>query len=323
MLRAGIIGAGRIAWAYDLGIPSGGRSVSHAACLNRHPDTKLVAIFDPILESLVKFKTEYKGQVPVTCHLNLAEFMAEGLDLIIIASPPEYHKDHLLACFEAQTAYVLLEKPAVVDQIDFDLVQLAYKQNSPNTQMTVNYFRRFLPQVAHLKAYVQKSLKDRTIVQIDVTYSRNLDVNGVHQLDLVGYILDATDVPNLDWLDKRASLDPSFRMTLHGCPVNVLGLPNLGYHGLDLRVTTQDGQMTLTRNGLELNYCSKVPNPDYPGFFHLDCAVPVLPQAESKLAMRDGTYLALCDLVSRTNLSPLGGSGFAQGVLNAVKAGIP
>lgn len=321
MHRAGIIGAGRIAWGYDGGHWDGHRSVSHAACLHRHPDTELVAVYDPIADSRTAFETGYKGSKPVSCCADWDRFWQTNLDLVVIASPSDKHLDHILACFKAGIPNILLEKPVTLTRGDFDRVLTAHQALARKPKITVNYFRRFLPQTQHLKDALQTAREAQTLVRVDISYSRGLDVNGVHMLDLLGHIFDATTCPPLDWTDRTDTPNPSFGLTIHGCPIAVLGHPDLGYHGLDIRITTQDGQMTLTRNGLELLYAPKVPNPDYPGFFHLAPAQTVMAPADSHAAMIDGTYLALCDLIDGTGLSPLTQSGFAQDLLTKAQAG--
>lgn len=319
MLRAGIIGAGRIAWGLDDGAWDGTRSVTHAACLNRHPDTQLVALFDPIADSRAAFQAGYKGPSAVPCHSDLIRFFDEGFDLVVIASPSDHHCDHVLACFDAGIPHLMIEKPVTLIADDFQAVRQAHGALATKPAITVNYFRRFLPQVAALKAHLQDALRERTAACLDVTYSRDLSVNGVHLLDVIGHLFDATTAPDLEWCARPNTPDPSFGFVLNGVPVTVTGVPDLGYHALDMRLTTQSGQMILARGGLDLLHAPKVPNPDYPGFFHLDPPTPALPVNDTRAAMVDGTYLALCDLVNRTDLSPLDQSGFAQSLLANVQ----
>lgn len=320
MLQAGIIGAGRIAWRYDGGGWYGNRSVSHAACLHRHPDTELVAIYDPMPSSRIAFESGYKGPKPVICCADWECFWQANLDLVVIASPSDTHLDHILNCFDAGIPYILIEKPVTLNPNDFERVLTAHQNLTQKPNITVNYFRRFLPQTQHIKDFLQTALKKRTLVRVDISYSQSLEVNGVHMLDLLGHLFEATTCPILDWADRIDTPNPSFGLTVQNCPISVLGHPDLGYHGLDIRVTTQDGQMTLTRNGLDILYASKVPNPDYPGFFHLDPAHTIMLPADSHAAMIDGPYLALCDLIEGTGLSPLSQSGFTQDLLTKAQA---
>ncbi len=318
MLRAGIIGAGRIAWGYDMGVWDGVQSVSHASFLNRHPDTTLVALFDPVASARIAFRQGYSGTKGVRIHDTLDAFFEEGLDLVVIAAPSEWHGVHFKACLEHGVGRILIEKPVTLTMEEFSTLSALYGALDTPPSVTVNYFRRFLPQTAELKSHVQQALSTGTLARVDITYSRGLHVNGVHMLDLLGHLFDAHCAPELDYFHAPDRENPTFGLTVSGCPVAVLGASDLEYHGLEVRVTTQSGQMTLRQNGAEIWLSDKVPNPDYPGFSQLDPPKPVLPVEDTRAAMRDGTYLALCDLVDQTQLSPLDQSVFAQSLLDHV-----
>ena len=320
MLRAGIIGLGRIAWSYDAGQWSGERSVSHAACLERHPDTHLVAVYDPVSEARSAFTNGFAGIASVSVCQTLEAFFAQDLDIVIIASPSEYHVEHGLCCLDQGVPRILFEKPVALSSRGFLDLSSRYRSIRPRPLTSVNYFRRFLPQVASLKDFVREARDKEELVRIDITYSRGLIVNGSHMLDLLGHIFDLTECPPLGYIQLHDNETSSFGMEIEQCPVAVLGASGLDYHGLSLRVVSKRGHMSLTRNGQDLLYSKSVPNPDFPGFSHLDPAEPFLPLSMTRKAMLDGTYLSLCDLVSGTQLSPLDQSGFVQSVLARVAA---
>ena len=317
MLRAGIIGAGRIAWSYDFGASDGHRSVSHAACLDRHPETVLKAIFDPEAEARTRFFAEYRGPGPVALCDTLDEFLAHNLDLVTIASPSELHSGHIDACLNASIPRLWIEKPVTTDAASFEALTRQLAQCDPAPRIVVNYFRRFLPQVAEAKACLQSALTTGALRRIDATYSRSFVVNGVHFLDLVGHLFNVDAAPEFDWVDRADTDDPSFGLTLAGVPVAVQGIPDLGYHALDLRAVTDDGRLALTQGGAELTWEAKQPNPDFPGFFNLSAPSHVLEPAITGKAMLDGTYLSLCDLVDdrAPSRSPLSASAFTQTIL--------
>lgn len=319
-LRAGIIGLGRIAWSYDGGYWSGYRSVSHAACLERHPYTSLVAVFDPDSEARTSFSNGFLGASSVSICQTLDAFFAERLDVVIIASPSEFHVEHGLYCFDQRIPRIMFEKPVALSSKGFLDLNSRYNAMYPKPFTSVNYFRRFLPQVASLKAFVREAREKEELVRVDITYSRGLTVNGSHMIDLLGHLFDLTKSPPLDFIVVHDNETSSFGMEIEQCPVVVMGAAGLDYHGLSLRVVTKRGHMSLTRNGQDLLYSKAVPNPDFPGFSHLDPPESFLPISQTQKAMRDGTYLSLCDLISGTELSPLDQSGFVQSVLGYVAA---
>ena len=316
MLRAGIIGAGRIAWSYDNGVWDGKRSVSHAACLHRHPETTLAAIFDPMPDARTIFAESYAGPGPVAVCDTLEMFLAQDLDLVAIASPSELHSAHIASCLSANVKRLLIEKPVTTDAAAFRALteRLANCDSAP--RITVNYFRRFLPQVFEAKNRLQRALSSGTLRRVDATYSRTFVVNGVHFLDLIAYLFDVNEAPELDWVDN-ACADPSFGMTLQGVPVSVMGIPDLGYHALELRAATDEGRLSLTQGAAELIWEAKQPNRDFPGFFNLAPARHLLDPAITTEALLDGTYLSLCDLLddSSPSRSPFSGSALTQTVV--------
>ncbi|MAM00312.1 MAG: hypothetical protein CL583_17875 [Alteromonadaceae bacterium] len=316
-LRCGIIGAGQIAWGYDGGRWDGQHSLTHASCFDRHGDTDLVAVFDPIKASRDTFSTDYTGPSEVAVLDNLQDFLALDLDLVAIASPTRHHGDHLRACVDAGVARLWVEKPVTLELSEFEDLRAHIDAMQTPPRICVNYFRRALPQVTRLKAYVQSGV---ALTRGEVSYSRALTVNGVHLLDLLGHLFDVTTPPPLDWVRADASgANPDFGLTLAGVPITVTG-HDLPYHLIELRLTGRDGRLALTQSGGALTWEAAQPNPDYPGFFHMAAPCPEMPFVTTQAAMRDGMFLMLDNLVDEqaTPVSPLKSAYFAQSVLTLV-----
>jgi hypothetical protein len=316
-LRCGIIGAGQVAWRYDGGRWDGRSSLTHAACFDRHADTKLVAVFDPDTNSLDAFNAGYADPQSVTTYHTLEDFMALDLDLIAIASPTQYHSEHLRTCLEAGVGRVWIEKPVTLDFSEFEDLRHAVDAMQTAPRICVNYFRRALPQVAQLKAHLRTGAG---VTGVEIIYSRKLAVNGVHMLDLLGHLFDVNTPPPLDWLRKDVGgANPNFGLTIAGVPITVTG-HDMPYHLIELRVTGIHGRMALTQGGAALTWEASCPNPDYPGFFSTTPPQEVIPLAQSRIAMKDGMYLMLDNLIDAqaSPLSPLSSAHFAQGVLAQV-----
>lgn len=314
MVRAGIIGAGNIGWRYDGGVWDGRRSVSHAACIARHPRCTLVAVGDPDAQAREHARQAFSDEVLVTGDLDA--FFCQDLDLVCIASPTSHHGTHLRACLEHETDYVLLEKPVATDFTEYEqLVDLWTAHQS--TRVLVNYFRRSLPQVAKLRDACRSS----ELVALDFSYSRGLAVNGVHLLDLMGDLLDTNSAPPLTWASGSVD-NPSFGLTSRGVDVTVRGF-DLPYHCIEVRAIFPDGRLSLLDGGARLEYEQREENPDYPGFFHLAPPGPAVDPIQATSAMRDGTYLSLCNLLDdRVPVnSSLATAGFAQELLSSVEQG--
>lgn len=319
-LRAGIIGAGRIAWAYDGGNWDGvSPSVSLASCLHRHPETRLVAVFDPVAEARAAFQSGYKGPGPVSVHDQIEAFFGEGLDLVAIASPSAYHAEHIRACLDAQVPRLWIEKPVTLDIASYDALRTRVGAMPVPPRTCVNFLRRSLPQLAFMRLHLAESPDAPGGIAIDLRYSRRLDVNGVHMLDLLGALTKAQEIPPLDFLRCADPANPQFGLTLGGMPVTVTGHA-LPYHLIELDITDSRGRLSLRRGGQSLTWEAAEPNPDYPGFFRVSAPRPVPGMEDGEEAMREATFRMLASLVddSAPPVSTLETAWFSQALMDAV-----
>ena len=314
-LRAGIIGSGQIGWRYDGGRWDGTRSVSHAACLDRHPHTRLVALLDTNAAALNDAASAIGSHLVTTTDLD--RFLDQRLDVICIASPTASHADHVRAAAGSGARFVLIEKPVTELRSEFDDLMTFWATLPEPPRTFVNYFRRGLPQARLLR----DACRGSGLVALDFNYSRGLAVNGVHLIDLCGYLLDLETMPGLLWVDPAGGSNPSFALRAKGVVVSFRGL-DLPYHCIEARATLETGRMSLLEGGLRLEWEASLPNPAYPGFFRLGAAAPAMDPNLAARAFLDGTYTSLCALLDETtpSPSPLGSSAFAQEVLDAVLA---
>lgn len=316
-IRCGIIGAGHIAWGYDEGAVINDRSVTHASCIARHGRTELVSICDPNEEARAQFSMRYAQAANVSVHSDLDAFLDEDLDLISICSPNAFHAAHITAAIQHSAHWLWIEKPVTQTRAEFDeLISLIGRRSKP-IRTNVNFFRRNLPQYQALK---HRMSLERPIL-IEIVYSRTLRTNGVHLIDLLGYLTDCHNGPDLDWVRRAETDDPDFGLSLNGVAVSVVGM-DLPYHTIDLRVTFENGRVAITRGGLSVTVEAMRPNPAFPGFFHLE---------DDRDATRDmgfaplveGTYLNLCNLLDETQepTCPIEAAQFSQDVLDRVFSG--
>lgn len=321
-VRAGIIGAGRIAWAYDGGHWDGKTpAVTIASCLDRHESTRLVAIYDPVPEARAAFEHAYLGPRPVTLHSQLESFFAEDLELVAIASPSALHASHIEACLDANVPLIWIEKPVTLDIASFDALRARIAKMVMPPRICVNYFRRSLPQIAFMKRYLLDSPDAPEDIAIDLRYSRGLDVNGVHALDLLGALMNGCEIPPLDFVRYSDPANPQFGLTLEGIMVNVAGR-SLPYHLIECEIIDSRGRLRLSQGGESLSWEVSEPNPVYPGFFRLGEPHPVVSLEDSKVAMKEATFRMLCSLLDTDKIpySTLETAWFSQALLEAVQS---
>jgi len=311
-VKCGIIGAGKIAWTYDKGRIVNGQSTTHMSCFKRHPDTKLISIFEPNSDARQAVSTAYPNLKVFSV---LDDFLDQNLDLISICSPNKFHAKHLTACLKTSAKYIWAEKPATDSLTEFRrLLETINILKSP-PRINVNFFRRNLIQFGSLK----NECKKQKPIQIEINYSQSLQTNGVHLIDILGFILDVNYGNSLLWCRGDKTNNPSFGLEINGIPITVTGM-NLSYHCIDIRVTFEDRRITLSKGGENLIVEMKMPNPSFPGFYHLE----IDETAQNIFGfdpLIEGTYLNLCNLLDDDAdlYSSFMSSAFSQDILNKVR----
>jgi len=316
ILRAGIIGAGRVAWRYDGGRWEGGRSVSHAACFDRHPQTKLVAVLDSDETALEDVRRALGAGIVATSDAKI--FFNEQLDLISICSPSGLHAAHIDAALDAGADYLWIEKPVTSNLQDYKNILSRFRQMQSPPHTLVNYIRRGLPQFELLRSYCQRP----DLRGLDFIYSRGIAINGVHLLDLLGYLTDSSEPSALSWIEPGDGINPSFGIKVGKVEAVFRGF-DLPYHCIECRATFEDGRITALAGGAQLIFEPRVANEDYPGFSLLGGAKELLPRVNTEDALRDATYIGLCALLeNKLPRSDLETAFFSQALLDQIEKAI-
>ncbi len=285
LIPCAILGAGRIGWSYDGGAWDGERSVSHAACYDRHPATHLVAVYEPDAAAREAFASGYQGPSDPLVSGDLEQVLALSPQCVSVCSPSEHHAAHIERLLDTNARFLWVEKPVTLALADHKALLQRWRRMGNPPRIGVNYLRRSLPQYAALQAAAAK----RAPVAVNATYSRGLAVNGVHMLDQIGAVLGINEAPELDWIEASDAENPSFGFRIGVTRVTVSGM-DLPYHCIEISAVFADRRLSVVRSGLELREELAVPNPDYPGFHHLAPAT-AHPDAElHREAMLDGTY---------------------------------
>ena len=316
-IRCAILGAGRIGWSYDGGAYDGVRSVSHAACYHRHADTELVAVFEPDEGAREVFASDYKGPGTPLVSGDLEEVLALSPDCVSVCSPSGHHAAQIERLLDSDARYLWIEKPVTLALADHEALLAKWRSKETPPRISVNYFRRGLPQYDVLRQAAALTAP----VAIQATYSRSLEVNGVHMLDQIGAVLGQSDVPELDWIDFTDAENPSFGFHRGGTRVSVTGM-DLPYHCIEIAVVLPGRRLSVVRGGMELREEPAQPNPDYPGFQQLGPVQQTGHAAVYRAAALDGTYRNLCSLLEHSTEPPstLVTSLFAARLLDRVAA---
>ena len=136
------------------------------------------------------------GPGPVKIFDNLTALLNERPDIVAIASPTEFHAEHIAVRFDASIPRLWIEKPATLQLGELKSLLLHMGQLTHWPRTCVNYSRRCLPQIDYMKAHLAAADPDRPV-------RMNVPTAGAwrmaHMLDLVGVLLGAQEAPELEF----------------------------------------------------------------------------------------------------------------------------
>lgn len=315
-IKCGIIGCGNIAWRYDGGKWDGKISITHSSCFDRHQLTKLVAMYDPNKSILNEVQNNHPQSKSIRFTCDIKEFLKYDLDLISIASPTNFHENHILMCLNKKIPYLWIEKPITTNMKSYKKIKNKFENHKTKTRCSVNYFRRFLPQYNFLKS---KVINDETIKSIEIYYSKQLNINGIHLIDLLNFFYPEAKSPLIEWFSNYNEGNPSFGFNLLGVQVSIIGI-NVPYHLIDIRLISNYGRYSVTKSGLNVIEEKTLSNDNYYGFYHLSDPKDISKKVISGVGVEDGIFLSLCNLINTNEklLSTIDTSSFSQSLIEKV-----
>jgi len=262
--RAAIVGLGNIAWRFDCGQGLGPGSLSHAGAYLRNSRTLLVGGYAPDEGD----RTAFQKAFGVSVYASLADLLDhESPDIVSIASPSPWHFSQTLACLQRQVPMIWLEKPAAGSLQE--LGRLLESSDQVRSTVVVNFQRRYCPTYQKLRrVHQEQRLGPCELIQLN--YSRGLEVNGAHILDMLFFVTGDQEQWHLEWVSADGDRDhPCFSLVLANGPrVLVSGLP-LPYHCIDIALTCDQGRVSMLHGGMTPVVEERVEHELFPGFYRL------------------------------------------------------
>lgn len=263
--RAAIVGIGNIAWRFDHARGNDDRIQTHASAFIHNSRTLLVAGCSPDSADRDSFSAAFS----LPAFAGLDELLdQEKPDIVSICSPVDYHYEQVRSCLQHKVPMVWLEKPAAIFLEEIDaLIEVMEKEKS--STVLVNFQRRYAEAYEKLHfVYQKKPMGD--CQQIQVQYSRGLEANGSHLLDMLFYIVGNRASYDLHWVSTHGDPEnPSFAMVLeNGVEIMVSGL-TLPYHCIDLALVLENGRVSVLQGGMKALTEVKIEHELFPGFFRL------------------------------------------------------
>jgi predicted dehydrogenase len=297
-MRAAIIGLGQIAWRYDGGTPLNGTALTHLSTL-KLAGVEVICGADPSATA----RKDFTAATGLNAVEDVDFLLAQSPNIVTIASPNALHAEHLLACINAGVRYVWLEKPLTADT---DIIaDLAARADAQKIRVLVGFQRRYMP-------VYQELLKSNLgkLTGIEITYSRGLETNGSHLIDLLLWLLDDERPEVIGVIPGTKPLNtnepsPSFLLRgANGIPVTVMGM-DLGYHSIDIVVHYSEGRRSVRWGGQQSMTEKKIANPLHPGFFCLGTKLPNQPNLNTSSEIANAFPTLLQDLLYGIGQQPI------------------
>ena len=135
--------------------------------------------------------------------------------------------------------------------------------------MVVNFQRRYCSAYQNLRRLYQEQ-RLGTCGLIQLNYSRGLEANGAHMLDMLFFVTGDQEQWQLEWASADADRDnPCFSLRLAtGVRVMVAG-QSLPYHCIDIALTCDQGRVALLHGGMTAAVEERVEHELFPGFYRL------------------------------------------------------
>ena len=180
MFNALLIGCGNIGALYDLETD---QITTHAKAYAVNSDFKLT-VFDTNKELELKVANTYNADT-ITA---LTPEHLTSFDCVSICSPTATHAELLSGAIHAKVPVIICEKPVSNDVEELLILKSKYKEGQSN--VIVNYFRRFQPAFADLKNKVLKVLQNEQLTNVSIRYQRGFINNASHAFDLIQFLTD-------------------------------------------------------------------------------------------------------------------------------------
>ena len=237
-----IIGCGNIAGGYDADRPDNAPRLSHAGAIERDDRIELVACIDPDTAKREAFAKRWS----VPRHAaDLASLGAnpQEFDLVIIASPTQFHAEHLEAVLELRPQAVICEKPLGESLASAERMAATYEQ--AGIPLAVNYSRRWAPVFSDLPT------ADHLISAVGF-YGKGILHNGCHMVDTLQMMLGPLSVHSVgperfDYVDHDPTVS-AILTTESGAPVHLVAGDCRAFTQFEIILTFPHAEIAI-RNG--------------------------------------------------------------------------
>ena len=250
MFKALLIGCGNIGALYDL---NSEEVLTHAKAYSMHPQFELT-IFDLNKELGNSIAEKYNAAI-----LNeLSENSLGNFDCISICTPTSTHFEFLSKAIKLQTKVIICEKP--ISNCISEIVKLEYLYHKSNSNVLVNYIRRFQPAYIELKKQLTGILAQEYLTNISIRYQRGFINNCSHALDLLQFLTDREinlkNIAITNSVFDHFESDPTLSMNGEWDHIYVAinGLPNVKFSLFEIDLYFEHTRISIQQAGKSISY---------------------------------------------------------------------
>ncbi|QDQ28906.1 Gfo/Idh/MocA family oxidoreductase [Chitinimonas arctica] len=291
MMRAGLIGCGRIGCEFDSDAERIG-IYTHAAAWRAAEGVELYAIADPDPAKLANCGERYAIPLERRYTDPAAMLATEMLQLVSIAAPDRFHAGLAEQALSTPGMRgVLLEKPLALSVEEG--ARLVEQAAARRIALAVNYSRRYCPAHERVRAALSSGSLGR-IQQVGGFYGKGIRHNGSHWLDLLRHLLGPLAALQA-WSGAAADFEgdpsPDLRIrTAQGVQASLLACDHQAFSLFEMDIVAERGRIRILESGHRIEWYEVADSPYYSGY-----RLPVLREQDGS-GMRDLLLAAVADL---------------------------
>lgn len=265
--NAAVIGCGAIG-ALEKNYNKRVSPATHARAYLINKRINLVALVDQNIELLKKIKKDYPQVKQYTSIESM--YKENNPDIVSIATPSVYHREHVLAVAKHKCPVILCEKPIAYSiQDGQEMIKICQKNKC---QLFINHQRRFDPILLSWSNKIKQGFLGE-VLQGDAYYYNGLFNAATHLIDLIimfcgqpkaviGYYNHKTssNIKDLN-VDGLLFFPNNLVVSLHSLSKN--------YGHFSLRLFGQEGMINIDKLAFRVSYAKKVANNDFKGYYAL------------------------------------------------------
>lgn len=260
-----IIGCGAIAGGYDAERSPDDWPLSHAGAIARDERFELAACVDPDDAARKAFAERWSAPVAVPS-LEALDAGAGAFDVIVVASPTQFHAEHLEQARCLQPKLVFCEKPVADDFAQ--VLEITTRFDDDGILLAVNHTRRWAPDLAALATQARGGEWGAFVSAVG-TYGKGVVHNGSHMVDLLRMFLGDLEVRSVgpairDHWENDPSV-PALLTTGGGACIHLAASDSRVLTQFELALTFERGEIAMRDGGMRIETRRVIENDMFPG----------------------------------------------------------